>query len=355
MIPTKTGQIRCFILYCLVLSLPLVSLGCSSKDDRDDQEQETAESSTIGENTKSLTEEIAKLKLENTELKKTLADSLAKEKELERLRTQNAQIRQAITEIIALIEQSGTIDTKNERFRKALDLLSAVEDGNNQYVEQNTDAMELVKKFDSLSTTQEKLDYLESLDELVAAGDLAVLSVVWKALDDPDPAVGRAAIALIEDYRHPDVIPVLEHALQSTDEQIRADALEPLSNIDDPQVSQLLIQAMNDDAQDIRRNALVIAEDKNDSIQLPVLAKGISSKHDDIKYGSASLLEDRGDHKAMDIIIEGLKDPDPAFREEINEVLNFLVSREFKSYEEARTWWNQNKNRYDDELFEKDN
>ena len=83
MIPTKTGQIRCFILYCLALSLLLVSLGCSSKDDQDGQEQETAESSTIGENTKSLTEEIAKLKLENNELKKTLADSLAKEKELE--------------------------------------------------------------------------------------------------------------------------------------------------------------------------------------------------------------------------------------------------------------------------------
>ncbi len=351
---TISKKIHSSILYFIILSLPLALLGCSSKDDQESKEQDTNKSSTVGKNTQSLTDEIAQLKKENVELKKTLADSIENEKELKRLRAQNEQIRQAITEIIASIEQSNIVDTNNERFKKALSILAAIEEQDTDNAEQSTDAMALLKQFESLSSTEEKLRFLDSLDELVAARDLAVLSIVWKALDDPDIKVGRAAIALIEDYKHPDVLPVIEHALKSTDEQIRTDALVPLSNIDDPQVSQLLIQAMDDIDSDIRRNALLITKDKNESIQLPVLAKGISSAHKDIKYGSASLLEDKGDHSAMEIIIEGLRDPDPEFREEINEVLNFLISKEFKSYQEARSWWNQNKNSYDDELFEKD-
>src|SRR4030042_4926857 len=95
-------------------------------------------------------------------------------------------------------------------------------------------------------------------------------------------------------------------------------------------------------------------EKKNDVIQLEVLAKGIISTHDDVKSTSVWLLQERSDHKAMDIIIEGLKDPNPTFREEINETLNFLINREFGSYDEAKIWWEQNKNKYDEDLFEKD-
>ena len=39
---------------------------------------------------------------------------------------------------------------------------------------------------------------------------------------------------------------------------------------------------------------------------------------------------------------------------EINETLNFLINHEFETYDEAITWWNKNKNNYDEELFEKD-
>lgn len=350
-----SGKFHSSILFFIVMSLPLVSLSCSSKNDQADKEKDTSQSSTVDKNTQSLSEEIAQLKRENAELKKTLSENLDNEKELKRLKTQNEQTRQAISEIIALIKQSDVVDTKNERFKKALARLMALEDEDSEPIEQNTDAMALVKQYESLSSTEEKLKFLDSLEELAAVRDLAVLSVVWKALDDTDPKVGRAAILLIGDYRNPDILPVIEHALQSTDEQIRSDALTPLANINDPQVSQVLIQAIEDTAQDVRRNALLITKEKEDDIQLPVLEKGIVSVNKDIKFGSASLLEDRGDPPAMDIIIEGLKDPDPEFREEINEVLNFLVSKEFSSYEEARSWWNQNKNRYDEELFEKDN
>ncbi|MHC4532268.1 MAG: hypothetical protein ACYSXD_12020, partial [Planctomycetota bacterium] len=65
----------------------------------------------------------------------------------------------------------------------------------------------------------------------------------------------------------------------------------------------------------------------------------------------ASTLEDRSDHAAVDVLIEGLKSQDPDFREEINEVLDFLIEEEFDNYEEALYWWDQNRDKFDDEVF----
>jgi len=66
------------------------------------------------------------------------------------------------------------------------------------------------------------------------------------------------------------------------------------------------------------------------------------------------MLEDRSDHSAVDILIEGLKDNDPDFREEVNASLDFLIDKEFKTYQEAQAWWNANKDNYDEDLFPKE-
>ena len=85
------------------------------------------------------------------------------------------------------------------------------------------------------------------------------------------------------------------------------------------------------------------------------MEKGIVSPYNDVKYNTAYMLQDRSDHRGLEVLFVGLKDSNPQFREEINEILNFLVNKEFESYDEATTWWNENKSNYDEELFEKEN
>jgi hypothetical protein len=99
---------------------------------------------------------------------------------------------------------------------------------------------------------------------------------------------------------------------------------------------------------------LKVASEHSDRIELSVLENGIISPHNDVKYASTWLLQERSDHRALEILLEGLNDTDPQFREEINETLNFLINHEFETYDEAITWWNKNKENYDEELFEKD-
>jgi hypothetical protein len=142
--------------------------------------------------------------------------------------------------------------------------------------------------------------------------------------------------------------------LSISDDQIRIDALTSLSGIDNSEVCELLIYALGDNSKDVRSTALKIASGHSDRIELSVLENGIISLHDDVKLASTWLLQERSDHKGIEILFVGLKDTDPQFREEVNETLNFLINHEFETYDEAITWWNENKDNYDDELFEKE-
>ena len=116
----------------------------------------------------------------------------------------------------------------------------------------------------------------------------------------------------------------------------------------------MLAIALDDKSEDVRSAALEIADDHEGDIQLSVLRHAVSSPHYDVRSEAISLLEFRGDHSVVDIIIEGLLDSNAEFREEVNSALDLLIDREFKNHETARTWWDQNKDKYDEDLFEID-
>ena len=78
---------------------------------------------------------------------------------------------------------------------------------------------------------------------------------------------------------------------------------------------------------------------------------GIISPYPDVKEATILMLEEKADHKALEILFLGLKDSDSYFHELTNESLDFLINKEFKTYEEARSWWLANKNNYDENLF----
>ncbi len=352
--PANRISIHKCALFCSVLTVSLIFFSCSSKKKEDANDQSVTSPVTTQNTTHVASNELELLKRENEELKKSLAKSLELEKEVKRLRLQNENSIKAITEIIALLEKSKIVKQENVEMKQAINKLIALEKQNKKTESLKDTTDDLIKQFESKVSAEEKLKFLQSLSDLASLHDLSVIGVVRKALDDPNPEIGRAAIELLDDYPNPEILPVVEHALSLADEQIRSDALETLSGVSDPYTGTLLVQALNDTSKNIRVSALKIAREKNDAVQLEVLAKGISSAHDDVKFTSAWLLQERSDHKGMDIIIEGLKDSDPAFREEINETLNFLINREFSSYDEAKTWWEQNKNKYDEDLFEKD-
>jgi len=57
--------------------------------------------------------------------------------------------------------------------------------------------------------------------------------------------------------------------------------------------------------------------------------------------------------QAVDTLIEGLKDTNADFRNDVTQALDFLISHECTGYGECKSWWNANRNRFDNELNEK--
>ena len=299
--PTHISLIYNSVLGCAALLVVFVSISCSSKEDEDKKDQ-TAPPAASEEQTVS-TEAARRPMQEINDLERALAEK-------------TATTEQSLTHY----EDKDQVDT-------------------------------IIAGFDSARTTERKIQLIESLSELYFENDTSVISLVSKALDEPNVQVGRAAIDLLQDYETPEILPVIEKALNSDDEEIREQALMPLSVINDSRAVSLLVKALNDAAESVRTTALEVAEEQNDDIMLSVMTEAINSPYDDVKYSIASTLEDRSDHAAVDVLIEGLKSEDPNFREEINEILDFLIEEEFDNHEEALYWWDRNRDKFDEELF----
>jgi len=353
--PANRASTYNFLLGCTILLLVFASINCSSKEDEDKKGQTPP--------AQAAKEELNRLNKEISELKKALAEKTDAEEqhafkeELERLRQENEQLKEALLQAQARKEQTD-VSQQAERLKQEIDNLkkalaektATTEQGLTHY-EDRDQVDTIIARFDSARTAERKIQLIESLGELYFENDSSVISLVAKALDDPNLQVGRAAIELLQDYETPEILPVIEKALNSDDEEIREQALMPLSVINDSRAANLLVKALDDTAESVRTTALEVAEEQNDDIMLSVMTEAINSPYDDVKYSIASTLEDRGDHAAVDVLIEGLKSQDPDFHDEINEALDFLIEEEFENYEDALYWWDENRDKFDEELF----
>jgi hypothetical protein len=329
----------------IILLTAIVSISCSSKSDKKkpDEPAPVAADSNAQPQTSldkqeqaALENEIKQLKQENEMLKKTLIESARRRKQTSDSSTTTRRRKQT----------SDSSTTKGKVVPAARQ---------HKFKDRHIDKTELnniLAELDSAVTADKKIELIRSLEKLSFEQDPSVIRSVRKALDDPNSAVGLAAIELLQDYNTPDILPVIRKALSTADEQIRMQAVTTLSNVDDSQVGDLLVEALNDPSEDVRAAALEMAEEKGENIKLEVMEKGISSAYKDVKHEIVQKLQGRSDHKAVEILIEGLKDTDSNFRDEVNATLSFLIDKEFKSYKEAQTWWNENKDKYDAKLFE---
>jgi HEAT repeat protein len=344
------------LTYCISLSLGLVCTGCSPKSNEQKQDEPPSQESSHQHTEVSYGEELKQLKQENDQLRKTVAKVLPFLDEVKQLNQENDDLKKAVSQIPALKREVERLKQENASLKNAIAKATKTEDRTSESYRKYKDeyqskAAVLVAKFESANSVEAKLKFIESLSESSFKQDPSVVSVVCRALDDPNSKVARAAIELLEDYETPEILPAIAQALKMADEQIRIMALASLSGVNDPQVIELLAQALSDTSKDVRAAALEAAQEHiSDPIKLSIIEKGIISQYDDVKYEVVSMLHDRSDHIAVELLIEGLKDKDPKFRAEINETLDFLIEKEFKTYEEAQAWWTQNKGKYDMDL-----
>jgi hypothetical protein len=208
-----------------------------------------------------------------------------------------------------------------------------------------------VGEYSAATSIEEKLKLLKRLNAQGFSQDPEVIVIIESALQDPDVRVNRAGAELLEGFETAQVLPSIEKALNSADRKTRELAVAPLANIRDPKVAELLTIALADESEDVRQAALDSLDEQTPQTQLEVLDVAIRISRDDVKYEAVDKLEELSNHQALEILLTGLDDPDPDFRDEVNQSLDFLIGEEFETYEQGLAWWNVNRAKLDDELF----
>jgi len=298
-----------YILF--VLSLIYIIIGCSSK--KDETNAEKSSSAKTDYNTPS-------------------ADKAAQEPELPTLPT------------LPLPDANQTTDTnpQAETSQTVKEIAEPCE------VRISTDT--LLNEFNRTSNGERKVELLQSLSDMAFDRDPCVIRVVQTAAAEKDANVALAAIVLLQGYESPEVLPAIVKAMAHQDEEVRKIAVNLLLDINDPQTGDLLAAALSDESEDIRNSTLDITKYKDKEIQFKVLETAISSPFSNVKENSIFMLESLGGHHAVDILIEALQDTDTEFRERVASAINMLLDKEFESYKEAKTWWEENRVRYDEDL-----
>jgi len=210
-----------------------------------------------------------------------------------------------------------------------------------------------LKPLESLKTADEKIDFItEYADE---HPEYAAI-MVYNVLDDNDVEVRTAAMEMLatKESSDPNIVFVAAKALKDSEPQIRQSAIEACTAVTDPAVENVLLEAIADSSEDVRTAAIQLAEQKESVIRMEVLKAGITSRYEDVKETVVSSLIDISSPAAMDILITGLKDANPDFRDEVKSAITFLISQDFDTYDQAQKWWNANRDKFDNQLIEKD-
>ena len=198
-------------------------------------------------------------------------------------------------------------------------------------------------------------DKIELIDQLEDMDDPALTALINSLLDDSNADVRLAALELLEEKEKGDISSCLDKALDDPDDDVREYAATLVDGIKDKDEAKvLLIKALDDSSDSVREAGFDVLVDKSNDVQEAVFAESIHSAYQDVKEITADAVLDIPSHSSVNILIEGLKDPDPNFLEYINSKFDYLFAKEFKSYEDAKKWWDKNQGNYDDELFDKE-
>jgi HEAT repeat protein len=161
---------------------------------------------------------------------------------------------------------------------------------------------------------------------------------------------GKEKPAAVEDLEGADPRTVIDEvmtALDDPDPEVREEALEALEGVDDEAINGPLLKALADENADVRESAMDLMEDIQSANILPSLEQALVAGDDDMREDALFILEDIPDPRAVDLIIEkGLLNYNQNISQEAFDSLEWITDQEFKSYNEAYTWWEANRDTF---------
>ena len=157
-----------------------------------------------------------------------------------------------------------------------------------------------------------------------------------------------AAIRRLENINDPIVLDAVMMAMDDPDPDLRKAALEILRDMENEEINEAFLAGLEDDNQEVTDKVMGIMADSDSPTILPSLEQALMDSDDKVQKISMLTLEDISDPGAVDILIEtGLLNHNEAIRNEVLDSLEFITDQRFESYQEARIWWELNRDTFE--------
>lgn len=192
-----------------------------------------------------------------------------------------------------------------------------------------------------------------ALNDLIGTCDPEVVTVARLALACGDPEQRELAMELLADFTSPEILPVVGKGLEDAAPEVRAAAIQALAEQHGATALEMVGKVLNDHDAEVREAALNRLFEEDPASYAPLLSAAVTSDYPDLREKTLQLLFENRSHAGLEVLIEGLRSTDPQIREEVSDAISQLVDEQFDSYEQARAFWDRNKNKFDDELVEK--
>jgi len=181
-----------------------------------------------------------------------------------------------------------------------------------------------------------------------------MIRVVDALLLAGDAEIRGKALALLEGFDSPLLVPLAVKAVADMDAEVRLEALEVARAISDVSVLKVYQTGLKDIDGNVRIASFVDASARNDAVYPQILQEAVKSSHGDVALAGLNHLRTPSQTAHVDPIIRNLGHSDAAVRDLAHEILYLTFQVDLKTSEQAANWWARKKNLFDEHLNLKD-
>ncbi|MBR4465789.1 HEAT repeat domain-containing protein [bacterium] len=189
---------------------------------------------------------------------------------------------------------------------------------------------------------------IEALENLIGIDHPDILPTIELALDDDDPVVREVALDAIMNINSEEVVPIVVKALDDPEPDLRLVSLDALMDVKSASINDALQKAMKDESEEVREGVMDLLFISENPAALPTIKTAFTDSSPAIREGALMCIEDIRDKGAVDILIyDGMLSDYEDVREASKEALEFITDEEFETYDEAKAWWNKNRDSFE--------
>jgi hypothetical protein len=214
--------------------------------------------------------------------------------------------------------------------------------------EQRASLEKLTAEFWKSSDSDRRLEILDEINSSLYGTE--TLGLLEKVIALNDGILSARAVEMLSGNIDPSIIPLLEKALQDSAEETRSLAAAAASQVRDDSLVGFFEKVIADPSANVQIQGLDSLDGQAENRRVKILSLGLRSPLPEVQLFVIDLVQLTASRQSIEILFDALDAPDPEVRDSARFSLDFMLSQEFSNGAEAKEWWKQNRNRFDDDL-----